>query len=277
MLKGVSQASSTEAKDITVGTTTITGGTDGRVLYDNAGILGEKTVTGTGSVVLATSPALITPDLGTPTAAVLSAATGLPISTGVSGLGSGVATFLATPTSANLAAALTNETGSGSAVFATTPTLVTPVLGVATATSLTFGGSALSIYVAGTFTPTLISSGGGTPTYTTQLGFYTQIGNRVLFDITLTLATLGTLAAGTLTIGTLPVSADATTSRSQPQVAAGNNMAVTAATALGASIAASSPTVVTVQKFSTGARTGLTVADLTGTSNFFISGQYQAA
>lgn len=44
-------------------------------------------------------------------------------------LGTNVATFLATPSSANLAAALTDETGSGANVFATSPTLVTPVLG----------------------------------------------------------------------------------------------------------------------------------------------------
>ena len=43
--------------------------------------------------------------------------------------GAGVATFLATPSSANLAAAVTNETGSGALVFATSPTLVTPALG----------------------------------------------------------------------------------------------------------------------------------------------------
>jgi hypothetical protein len=43
--------------------------------------------------------------------------------------GTNVATFLATPSSANLAAALTDETGSGAAVFATSPTLATPVLG----------------------------------------------------------------------------------------------------------------------------------------------------
>jgi hypothetical protein len=79
---------------------------------------------------------LITPNLGTPSAGVLSNCTGLPISTGVSGLGAGIATFLATPSSANLAAAVTNETGSGALVFATNPTLVTPTLGVATATSI---------------------------------------------------------------------------------------------------------------------------------------------
>jgi hypothetical protein len=49
--------------------------------------------------------------------------------TGITSFGSGVATFLGTPSSANLAAAVTDETGSGSLVFATSPTLVTPVLG----------------------------------------------------------------------------------------------------------------------------------------------------
>ena len=60
----------------------------------------------------------------------------MPVSTGVSGLGAGVATFLGTPSSANLAAAVTDETGTGALVFANTPTLVTPVLGVATATTV---------------------------------------------------------------------------------------------------------------------------------------------
>ncbi len=94
-------------------------------------------VTGSGSVVLATSPTLITPVLGTVAAgSILTNATGLPISTGVSGLGTGVATFLATPSSANLASALTDKTGTGVNVFANTPTLITPVLGAATATSI---------------------------------------------------------------------------------------------------------------------------------------------
>lgn len=93
--------------------------------------------TGTGSAVFATSPTLVTPALGTPSSATLTNATGLPIATGVSGLGTGVATFLATPSSANLAAALTDETGTGSAVFATSPTLVTPILGTPTSATLT--------------------------------------------------------------------------------------------------------------------------------------------
>lgn len=60
--------------------------------------------------------------LGTPASGTLTNATGLPISTGVAGLGSGVATFAATPSSANLLSALTDETGTGAAVFGTDPT-----------------------------------------------------------------------------------------------------------------------------------------------------------
>ena len=83
-----------------------------------------------------TSPTMTAPVLGTPASGTLTNATGLPIATGVSGLGTGVATALATPSSANLLAAVTDETGTGALVFATSPTLVTPTLGVATATSV---------------------------------------------------------------------------------------------------------------------------------------------
>jgi hypothetical protein len=97
--------------------------------------------TGTGLLVFATSPTLTTPILGVPTSGTLTNCTGLPIATGVSGLGASVATFLATPSSANLAAALTDETGTGANVFANTPTLVTPVIGAATGTSLSTTGN----------------------------------------------------------------------------------------------------------------------------------------
>lgn len=90
-------------------------------------------------LLLFTNVQLTTPKLGTPQSGVLTNCTGLPIATGLSGLGSGVAAFLATPSSANLRSAVTDETGSGSLVFATSPTLVTPTLGVASATSIATG------------------------------------------------------------------------------------------------------------------------------------------
>jgi len=127
--------------------------------------------TGTGALVFATSPTLVTPALGTPSSGTLTNATGLPIDggttgtlpanrggTGLTALGTGVATFLGTPSSANLAAAVTGETGTGALVFATSPTLVTPTIGVATATSVnglvlnrgTGSGNAESVAVGGT-------------------------------------------------------------------------------------------------------------------------------
>lgn len=201
LLVGVSSA----AASLTVGTTTVSSGTTTRVLYDNAGVLGEYVISGTGSVAMTTSPTFVTPVLGVASATSLATsaaspllltngqlvtitltsqtvggatltipnfagvadefvfktksvtmsnktfiapALGTPISgtlTNCSGLsignvadmGTNVATFLANPSSSNFALAVTGETGTaGGVVFSDTPTLITPVLGVATATSI---------------------------------------------------------------------------------------------------------------------------------------------
>lgn len=70
---------------LTVGSTTIASGTDTRVLFDNAGVLGEYTISGTGSVAMTTSPAFTTPNIGTPSAGTLTNCTGLPIIAGTTG------------------------------------------------------------------------------------------------------------------------------------------------------------------------------------------------
>lgn len=118
------------------GLLSISSGVPGTPITTSAGLAGVITdESGTGVLVFNNSPLLITPNLGTPSAVNLANATGMPLG-GITGLGSNMAAFLATPSSANLRAALTDETGTGPAVFGTSPSLTTPVLGVATATSI---------------------------------------------------------------------------------------------------------------------------------------------
>ena len=149
-----------------------------------AGVISDET--GTGLLVFNNSPTFITPVLGTPASGTLTNCTGLPISTGISGLATGIATFLATPTSANLAAAVTNETGTGLLVFATSPSLTTPSLGVASATSI----NKVAITAPAT-SATLTIADGKTLTVSNTLTFSGTDASSVAFGAGGTVAYLG--------------------------------------------------------------------------------------
>jgi hypothetical protein len=168
---------------------------------------------GSNVLVFSDSPTLITPNLGTPSVITLTNGTGLPISTGVSGLGTGIATFLgSTPTSANLATLVTDETGTGSLVFATTPTLVTPVLGLATGTSVMLSANigAAAGNVSGNFTAGNFQSAGnvnvaaGLVTGSLTAGTLQTSGNVNANNLrVVTNSSLGTVVSGTWNGGSI--------------------------------------------------------------------------
>lgn len=123
--------------------------------------------------------------------------------TGINSFGTGISTALGQ-----------NVTGSGGIVLATSPSLTTPVLGAATATSINFGGSSLSNYAAlQSWVPVFSFSTPGnlTVVYTNQNGYYSRIGNIIVANFFLVITPTYTTASGNLYITGLPIANNSAT------------------------------------------------------------------
>jgi hypothetical protein len=162
---------------------------------------------------------------------------------------------------------LSGQSGTGAFAGTISPSFVSPTLGVSSATSINFGGTSLANYQEGTWTPAYVGSGGGSATYSTQVGSYTRIGNRVFFESDLILT--GSTLSGNITISGLPF---------LPAILAAASIVcegftATATTAIQVLINTSGSTL-GIYVFSAGTTTPLTGTQLSTTSQTFISGCY---
>jgi hypothetical protein len=137
--------------------------------------------------------------------------------TGITSLGTGVATFLGTPSSANLAATLTDETGTGVAVFNDSPTILNPIITQPQATP-TFSANAYTL-VAGDAGDILLASNGstaGTINIPTDASVNFAIGTQItILNVGTGLITVQATTAGTTTVRSTGASAVAPKCRAQ--------------------------------------------------------------
>ncbi len=156
---------------------------------------GVTTSTGSGNVVLSNSPTLVSPILGTPASGTATNLTGLPLSTGVTGV-------LAV---SNGGTGVTTSTGTGSVVLSTNPTLVTPALGTPQSGDFSTGVFTWPTFnqntsgTAAGLSATLSPASGGTGVANNAAATVTSSGNfaytRTLTGATnVTFPTTGTLA-----------------------------------------------------------------------------------
>ncbi len=166
------------------------------------------------------------------------------------------------------------KTFSAAPVFSVAPTISAGLKFPASQNAVA-DANTLDDYEEGSWTPTIVSSGGGTPTYTVQTGLYTKVGNTVFCEGRVTISAFGSLAAGTITIASLPFTASATTHGTATIPFWGTT--ATAMSNLSGYVFANSTTIIINAMPAAGATsqaTQMTKADMTGSFDMIFSCTY---
>lgn len=168
---------------------------------------------------------------------------------------------------------ITTKTGTGAAVLANSPTLVTPVLGVAAATSINFGQDALDYYrAASTFIPTIQGAmTPGSPTYVVQSGFYIRMGDMVYATLTLQISAIGGMT-GRLKLGGLPFACNSSVASSGLSVSRYENAAASSYTFY--PLITGGTTLIDLYKAASSSVADFTQADITANFQIRMSGCY---
>ena len=117
--------------------------------------------------------------------------------TGVTSIANGIATFWQTPSSANFASAITDETGTGSLVFANGATLIAPTLGAANATSITFSDGTQSMQGVPSLTPIIQKTASYTLSALTERDDLIEMSNASATTLTIPLNSAVAFPIGT--------------------------------------------------------------------------------